>query len=308
MVRLTAFYKILETGSFTRAAEAMGYTQAAISQMIRSLEKEYGIKLLVRTRTGVKLTSDGERLYPFIKKVVLSQRELDDMVDDINGLDTGVIRIGTFSSMSQQVVSRLMRHFSKLYPNAIFEIHTGDNYTLPNQLRDGNIDFAFLYPEVASGMVYEPLIRDAFVAVVPSDHPLAKREIIDLHEFDGQNLILLEEGCDSTVMNALNEMNIHPNVKFRIHDDYTIMSMVEQGLGISLLPAMITEKAMYSVARIPTDPPIKRSICIACNDEAIIPAATKKFISYIFEKIPAYINNNYTEIMFDSNKTKINRQ
>ena len=86
MTRYIAFCKIIECGSFTRAAEALGYTQAAVSQMIRSLEKEHALTLLIRTRSGVRLTCEGEKLYPLIRKYVSVHRELTECVGELHGL------------------------------------------------------------------------------------------------------------------------------------------------------------------------------------------------------------------------------
>lgn len=304
MTRYTAFCRIMELGSFTRAAQSLGYTQAAISQMIRSLENEFSMKLLVRTRTGVRLTPEGEKLYPLIRKLVIDQQELDDRVREINGLESGEIRIGTFSSMSQHVLTRLMRDFSEQYPKARFSLQMGDNATLPEWLRAGLIDFSFLYPEVAAGMTCLPLLRDAFMAVVPYGHRLASYDVIPLSEFAGESLILVEEGSISTVLDAFEPIGVHPEVRYRIHDDYTIQSMVEQGLGVSLLPAMILDRSMYHFRRIPTDPPIKRSIAVAYSNADMLPVATKHFLRYMLAKLPEYIHDDYTEITYDPAKLR----
>lgn len=299
MTRYTAFCRILELGSFTRAAESLGYTQAAISQMVRSLENEFSMKLLIRTRTGVRLTPEGEKLAPLLQKLVLDKRELDDRVREINGLEAGEIRIGTFSSMSQHVLTRLMRDFSERYPKARFSLQMGDNATLPQWLHDGLIDFAFVYPEVTAGMPHLTLLRDAFMAVVPYGHRLASYDVIPLSEFEAESLILVEEGRVSTVLDAFSAQGVHPTVKYRIHDDYTIQSMVEQGLGVSLLAATIVDHSVYHFRRIPTDPPIKRSISVAYTNADMLPVATKQFLRFMLEKLPDYIQDDYTEITYD---------
>lgn len=100
MQRYIALQKIVELGSFTKAANLLGYTQPAMSQMISSLEKELSIKLLYRSRYGVHLTLEGEKLYPFIQRTVAQYQSMLEMVKEIRGLESGVIKIGTFSSVS----------------------------------------------------------------------------------------------------------------------------------------------------------------------------------------------------------------
>ena len=126
MIRYTAFCKIIECGSFPKAAEALGYTQAAISQMIRAMENEFSMTLLTRTRGGVRLTREGEELYPVIQKFVSVHRELTDRAAEIGGLASGEIRIGTFSSVSQRLLPGPMSDFSRLYPGIRFILSPGE--------------------------------------------------------------------------------------------------------------------------------------------------------------------------------------
>ena len=90
--RYIALQKIMEAGSFTKAAEHLGYTQSSISQMMASLENELGIKLLKRSRTGVSLTIEGKELYPFIERTILQYRAMLEKANEIKGLETGICR------------------------------------------------------------------------------------------------------------------------------------------------------------------------------------------------------------------------
>jgi len=111
MNRYSALQKIVEFVSFTKAAEALGYTQSAMSQMISSLEDELSIKLLYRSRVGVKLTLEGANLYSFIQRTILQYQALQEKANEIKGLETGVIRIGTISSISCHWMPQLIREF-----------------------------------------------------------------------------------------------------------------------------------------------------------------------------------------------------
>ena len=126
MNRYIALQKIIELGGFTKAAEALGFTQSSVSQMIASLEGELGIKLLTRSRTGVKLTLEGEELYPFIERSVLSYRMMLEKSDEIKGLETGIIRVGTVSSVTCHWMPKLIKGFREIYPQVQFIFHQGD--------------------------------------------------------------------------------------------------------------------------------------------------------------------------------------
>ena len=100
ILKYMAFIKTVDCGSFTRAAEILNYSQSGISRMIGDLEKEWKVALLERSRTGVKLTSDGTKLLPYARSVCEEYQKLQMQIDDLNGLQSGLIRIGTISSIA----------------------------------------------------------------------------------------------------------------------------------------------------------------------------------------------------------------
>ena len=114
MNRYIALQKIVEVGSFTKAAKALGYTQSSISQMIASLENELDIRLLTRSRTGVRLTIEGAKLYPFIERSINQYRAMQEKAKEIKGLETGIIRVGTISSITCHWMPGLIRGFQKI--------------------------------------------------------------------------------------------------------------------------------------------------------------------------------------------------
>lgn len=293
MTRYTAFCKIVEYGSFTRAAEALGYTQAAVSQMIRSLENEFSLRLLIRTRSGVRLTREGEQMYPLIRKFAAAYREMADRAGEINGLDSGEIRIGTFSSMSQHLLPGLMSDFSRIYPKINFVLTQGDNTTLPEWINSGIIDFGFVYPEASSGLVNRPIVKDVYLAVLPEGHPYAEMETVPLELMAKEPLIIVDEGGVNTVLRAFSAAGLAARINFLIHDDYTILSMVEKGIGVSILSSMILDRAPYRIKTVPTDVPVTRTVGIAYRDYDMLPMAAKKFIKFVFDNIGDYLPEKY---------------
>ena len=298
MIRYLAFCKILEYGSFTRAAESLGYTQAAVSQMITSLENELSLKLLIRTRSGVHLTPEGSQIYPMIQKSVSAARELADKVKEINGLESGEVRIGIFSSMSQHVMPGIIKAFGDLYPSISFVLYQGDNKTFPTWLKNGIIDFAFMYPEVSSGFKTDTIATEQFLAVLPKNHPLAQVETVPLKDLAAEPLIIVEEGGHiNTALRAFSTLETSPNVQFRIQDDATILAMVEKGLGVSLLSAMTLEHSTYQFQKRPTVPPVERTICVAYEDPALLPIAAKRFLNFMYEHLHEYMNGAYVHTL-----------
>ena len=103
--------------------------------MISSLEKELSVKLLYRSRYGVHLTLEGEKLYPFIQRTVAQYQAMQEMVKEIKGLESGVIKIGTFSSVSAHWLPKMIKKFQIKYPNVQFVLHQGDYTTIPEWVR-----------------------------------------------------------------------------------------------------------------------------------------------------------------------------
>mgnify|MGYP002522359621 CR=1 FL=1 len=130
-----AFLKAVEYGSFTKAAEALSYSQSGISRMIGDLEQEWNIVLLERGRGGVRLTSDGLRLLPYARNVCAEYEKLQMQVDELHGLQSGLIRIGTFSSVATHWLPNIIQQFQKDFPNIDFELLLGD-YTEINSTID----------------------------------------------------------------------------------------------------------------------------------------------------------------------------
>ncbi|MHC1717766.1 MAG: LysR substrate-binding domain-containing protein [Acidaminococcaceae bacterium] len=289
MQRYIALQKIIDLGSFTKAADALGYTQSSISQMISSLEEELSIKLLYRSRVGVKLTLKGADLYPFIERSILQYQAMQGKANEIKGLDTGVIRIGTISSITCHWMPQLIKAFQAIHPNVQFVLHQGDYTSIQEWIKVGAVDFGFITPPAVTGLQTITIKEGSMLAVLPANHKLASQGVVNLHEIVNEPFILLEEGHFSEPMEVFHACNLEPNIKFRMHDDYAIMTMVEAGLGISILAELVLRRTNYQIVQLPIDPPISRILAIGYKDKSSLPIASKYFIEYLLahiEKLP----------------------
>lgn len=285
MTRYIALQKILELGSFTKAAEALGYTQSSISQMVASLESELGIKLLTRSRSGVKLTIEGADLFPFIERNILQYRAMQEKANEIKGLDTGIIRVGTISSVTCHWMPQLIKGFQELYPHVQFLFHQGDYSSIQEWIKTGAVDFGFITPPAVTDLKAIPIKDGEMLAVLPKAHPLSKNSCICLEEISNEPFILLEEGHYSEPINAFNSLKLKPNIKYTIHDDYAIMTMVEAGLGVSILAELMLRRTNYEIVCLPINPPIYRKLAIGYKDKSSLPIASKYFIDYLTANI-----------------------
>ena len=285
MNRYIALQKIVELGSFTKAADVLGYTQPAMSQMILSLEKELSIKLLYRSRYGIRLTPEGEKLYPSIQRTIAQYLSMQEIVKEIKGLESGIIKIGTFSSVSSHWLPKLIKSFRIKYPNVQFVLHQGDYTTIPEWVRTGEVDFGFVNPDAVMGMDTKLIKEDILLAVIPPDHVLAEKSYVTLKDLSTEPFLLLEEGAFSETLSAFHGECLEPNITLRVHDDYSILSMIEEGIGISIIPEMILNKVNYDVSILPICPTLKRKIGIVIKDKNTIPIASKTFIHFLLSNI-----------------------
>lgn len=278
MQRYIALLKVVEVGSFTKAAELLGYTQPALSQMIASLEKELSVKLLYRSRYGIRLTPEGERLYPPIRCAVTQYEAMRRKVDEVRGLDSGLVRIGTVSSVSCHWLPEIIKLFWQEHPNIRIELRQGDYTELQELVRTGAVDFGFTNPAAVKGMETIPVGSGEFRAVVPANHRLAAKPSVTLDELANEPFLLLEEGAYSEPLEAFRAEGLAPDIRLRVHDDYSILSMVERGLGVSILTELVLRRTDYCVAVLTIDPPVIRRLSLVIKDRDTIPAAAKAFI------------------------------
>ena len=126
LLKYLALVKTVETGSFTRAAQALNYAQSSVSKMVADLEAKWGMTLLERSKRGVCLTSAGEQVLPFLRKVLNDHAELEGQICRMNGIETGVVRIGTFASVAIHWLPNIFSALQRDYPGIGYEMLLGD--------------------------------------------------------------------------------------------------------------------------------------------------------------------------------------
>ncbi|RDB68146.1 LysR family transcriptional regulator [Eggerthella sinensis] len=282
-----AFVKTVEHGSFTKAAEVLHYSQSGVSRMINDLERDWGMALLERGRSGVRLTSDGAVLLPYAEGVCAAHGRLQAQIDELNGLQAGLIRIGTFSSVATHWLPNIIKEFQKDYPAIDYELVLGDYAEIERWIADGRVDCGFLRLPTRPEFDIVPLARDELLVVLPEDHPLASCERFPVQALGDDPFMLLAKDGNADVANALQRLGVAVDVRFTTWDDYAIMSMVESGLGIGLLPQLILQRAPYRIKALPLEVPVHREICLATRDEAHAPRAVKRFLAYLDCRMPA---------------------
>lgn len=276
-----SFVKTVEYGSFTKAAEILNYSQSGISRMIGDLEKDWKVVLLERGKGGVKLTSDGLTLLPYARSLVAEYEKLQMQVDELNGLQSGLIRIGTFSSVATHWLPNIIKEFQKDYPHIDYELLLGDYAEIEEWVIEGRVDCGFLKLPTRPDFETVFLEEDKLLAVIPEDHPLADCEKFPIAALCDGPFILLEKGENSEVSEIFRRCGLTPKVHFTTWDDFSIMSMVESGLGVGILPQLILRRTPYRILTKELDVPAYRSIVLAMRSKKTASLAVKRFIEYL---------------------------
>ena len=123
------------------------------------------------------------------------------------------------------------------------------------------------------------------LAVLPKNHPLAAQTSVSIEQLAGEPFILLEEGHYSEPINAFHAAGLEPDIKYTIHDDFAIMTMVEAGLGISIMAELMLRRTNYDIVCLPVNPPVYRELAIGYKDKNSLPIASKYFIDYLLDNI-----------------------
>lgn len=281
LLKYLAFVRTVERGSFTKAAEDLHYAQSSVSKMIADLESEWGMTLLERSKSGVCLTSAGEQLLPYLRKALCGYDEPEGQILRMQGLETGTVRIGTFSSVA---INWLPNIFSKLrrdYPGIGYEMLLGDYDEVERWIADGRVDCGFLRLPTEGKFDTIPLTQDEYKVILPVGHPLAEKETIGINDLNNQPFLLLEHGGKTEVTELLNACHVTPDIRFTTWEDFAIMAMAEKGLGIGILPDLILRRVPYRIEIRSLAEPYYRSVGLAMKDSDHLTPAVRKFIEYL---------------------------
>jgi Transcriptional regulator len=276
-----AFIKTVEYGSFTKAAERLNYSQSGVSRMIADLEAEWNVVLLERSRSGVRLTSEGLKILPYARNVVQEYQKLQTQIEELHGLQSGLIRIGTISSVATHWLPNIIKAFQKEYPNIDYELLLGDYTEIEAWILEGRVDCGFLRLPTRTELDTIFLEQDKLLVILPENHKLADCDRFPVHALGDEPFMLLEKGAKAEISEIFELHNITPKTQFTTWDDYAIMSMVEGGLGISVLPELILKRIPYRIVIKELDVPAYRKLGLAMKSKESAPLVVKRFLEYL---------------------------
>ena len=275
---LNVLREVALRGSFSAAAEALAYTQPAVSQQIARLEAHVGVKLLERDPGGIRLTAAGEVLVRHTERILAQLAEAESELGEVAAQARGRIRIGAFATAAGTVVPRAVAAFRRLRPAVEVELVLLDPPESIPAVRRGDIEIAvteeggFSGDTDLTGLEIEHLMDDTLWIALPSDHPLATRRAIDLGDLrdDDWMLVGLSGTCadSNIVLRACRDAGFQPRIAYVSDDYFAIQGLVASGMGVALVPGLALASLRDDVAVRPVRgrPPYRRVGAVTTGD------------------------------------------
>lgn len=277
------FLEVVESGSFTKAGEKLGLTQSGVSHNILTLETELGVVLLQRNRNGITLTDAGERMIPYFRQLVHQEKLIKQEAALIQGIEVGSIKIGSFPSFSAKFLPGLIKEFNKIYPGIKIELFEGDYGNIKKWLTQGTIDIGFLSLPI-DDLETIPLLKDQLYLFIHKNHHLSTLKQMKHNLLQNESFIMPKSGCEILVKELFKTHQILPNIVFEIEDNQTIISMVEEELGLTILPELVLPKHFSNTMVIPLEEELYREIGLAVKSVKQASPSVKKFIKIVKER------------------------
>ena len=268
-----------ETGNLSKTAELTGYTQSGVSHILKKLEEEINLTLFVRDRYGVHLTPVGGEFLKYVNSLLAEEEKLKQFIYDTNGFEYGSIRIGTYSSICTHWLPSILNAFQVDHPKVQITLKEGGIKELENWLLQRDVDLILCSNQEKKNYEFYPLRNDELMAVLPYEYGFAGNAF-PLKEFERIPSILPESDVDSDIYSLFHKHHITPNIRFTAKDNLTIMAMVEQNLGISIVPSLALGDNHRNVKIVPIEQESERQLGIGLLDEKILSPLAEKF--YIF--------------------------
>lgn len=278
---------IAEEGSFTAAANALGYTQPAVSQMVRRLETRAGTTLVERHGRTVRLTEAGQVLSRHAAEILDALDAAEADITAIAGLQAGRVRLMAFPSSSASLVPKALARMRKSHPGITVQFSEAEPPESLAALRGGSIDLAVAFSyegtdpgrgeDDLSGLVVMDVLTDPVMLVLPKDHPLAAQDEVDLADLAADRWIAGCPRCRGHLLSLAHTAGFDPDVTFETEDYVAVLGLVAAGLGVALAPQLILHSVSHpDVVTRPVSPPSRRVVqVITTPDLQRVPAVAE---------------------------------
>ena len=262
--KLEALLMAVDLGSFTKAAEVLGYTQSGLTHMMNSLEKEVGFTLLERGRSGVRLTEEGERIAPAVREFLQATARLDSVIEQVASSRTEIIRVSAYASIAMHWLPGIIQRFREECPDVDVDIRMAAHVDVPYELlAQGKMDAILVSPQDEGQYEWVHLADDPMFAVLPKDFDTQGMTAFPLAAFEARDFIMPSQGFDKDIMRIFNRIGVKPHILPTWVDDPTVISMVSHGLGVSMMTELTVRGRTDGVKLLPVEPASSRELGLA---------------------------------------------
>ncbi len=272
-------------GSFTRAAELLGYTQSGLTHMMNALEAEVGFRLLERGHFGIRLTPDGERLMPRISQFVEASMQLFEEIHSIKDQANVLVSIGAFASIATHWLPQILDRFRRDFPNVQITVQDGSREQLYADVTAGRCDLAFTSAPDDETVDWYPLREDPLVALLPKTAYAEQYEKFTVEQYDGADFLVPAFGNAEEILAMFARHDVHPRILTTTTSNQALISMVAHGLGVSILSELTIRGYEQSICARPLSPPCARLLGIMPRKHAIPQPTVARLIACAHEVV-----------------------
>jgi DNA-binding transcriptional LysR family regulator len=281
--RLRVLREVAGRGSFSEAANALNYTQSAVSQSIAALEAEAGLPLLERDRRGVRPTTAGERLIEHAGRILTQLDAAEAELGAIAGLRGGELRMASFPTAGATLMPLAIADFRSAHPDVAISLIEGEPEEIAPRLRDGEFDLALLFDFEGTagygpGIAATSLFEDPMRLALPKGHRLATKSKISLEDLGEDAWVQTSEAsaCARHVVRICRQAGFEPRVSFESDDYLTVQGLVAAGVGVALIPELAlspTPSYDITVRELHPSGPVRRVVVGTPGGAFSLPAA-----------------------------------
>lgn len=243
--QLRTFHEVVREGSYSAAARKLGYTQPAITQQMRALERSVGTPLFIRVGRRMRLTEAGEALARHAGVILESISTAQEHMSAITRLRSGQVRVCAFPSAGATLVPEALARLTAGHPGVRVELQEEEPPESLERVVRGECDItlAFTYPglrsQVPEGLVEIPLLEDELTVLMRAGHPLARKRAVRLAELSDERWIAGCLRCRANFLHECAELGFAPDIAFTTDDNLVVQSLVAEGLGIAMMPGLV---------------------------------------------------------------------
>lgn len=277
---IRTFHEVVKAGSYSAAARSLGYTQPAITQQMKALERSVGTPLFIRVGRRMRLTEAGEALSRHAETILDSLTAAQAQMGSLTRLRSGRVRVCAFPSASATLIPEAVARLAIDHPGVRVELQESEPPDSLHRLVRGECDItlAFTYPglreQVPEELVEIPLMEDQLTVLLPIGHPLARRRAVKLADLAEERWIAGCLRCRTNFLHECAEQGFAPDIAFTTDDNLVVQSLVAEGLGVAMMPGLVLSFLRHDkITGRALDPACRRQVsAYVLRDHLRIPA------------------------------------